>query len=114
MYEEHGEELTVLNRETLDTLTWIGSQFWMVELLPWCEFYFIVYDQTDEAKYSIVRFLPDWTPGAIFKQIAAKVRDAQLKMRFWPWETAVNGFASLSFMYGYKLIAVAEERNCRT
>jgi hypothetical protein len=36
VYEDHGAELTVLNREALDQVTWMSRQLWLVEFMPFC------------------------------------------------------------------------------
>lgn len=36
IYRERGQELTDLNRETLDLVTRVSTQFWLVNFLPFC------------------------------------------------------------------------------
>ncbi|PVG03046.1 cytochrome P450 [Serendipita vermifera] len=68
VYEAHGKELTELNQKALDQVTWVGGQLWLVEFLP------------------ILKKLPDWTPGAVFKRVAAEASVMARRIHLWPWE----------------------------
>lgn len=38
IYKEHGKEMKDLNHETLDLVTWVSTQFWLVNFIPWRTF----------------------------------------------------------------------------
>ncbi|PVG03050.1 cytochrome P450 [Serendipita vermifera] len=67
VFEEHGHELIKLNHEAQMDLIWMGTQLWMVEIIP------------------SLQYIPEWTPGAFFKKFGAKGRAMQEKVHWWPW-----------------------------
>lgn len=73
IYKEHGKEMKDLNHETLDLVTWVSTQFWLVNFIPW------------------LRFLPDWLPLS-FKKIGNKGLELQKQMHFWPWQQTVDHY----------------------
>ncbi|CCA77500.1 hypothetical protein PIIN_11477 [Serendipita indica DSM 11827] len=73
IYKEHGKEMKDLNHETLDLVTWVSTQFWLVNFIPW------------------LRFLPDWLPLS-FKKIGNKGLELQKRMHFWPWQQTVDHY----------------------
>ncbi|KAG8833075.1 hypothetical protein FRC20_007746, partial [Serendipita sp. 405] len=73
VYKQHGKELSDLNHETLDLVTGVSIQFWLVNFIP------------------SLRYLPDWLPLA-FKKVGKRGMDLQRRMHFWPWEVTMRHF----------------------
>jgi hypothetical protein len=39
VYQAHGEELVGINRQRIELITWVFTQFWMVDVFPLCKFF---------------------------------------------------------------------------
>lgn len=72
VFEEIGENLIELNTATVRQMNWVAGQFWLVEYLP------------------ILKYLPDWTPGAEFKLVAKEGYELQNAIRHWPFTKALE------------------------
>lgn len=93
VFDETGEELIKLNTETVRQLSWVAGQFFLVEYLPFREPLSIDASHCNEAnlrKQTLVRHLPEWTPGAQFKKVARTGFDFQRRIRFEGWSKATE------------------------
>lgn len=102
MYEDHGKELTAINREALDQVTWAGTQFWLVEFLP----------ISTTLRYRVeihfvtalsVRHIPSWVPGAGFKKFGEKNAILQRKIHHFPWGEAQRRYVRVYLISGTKI-----------
>ncbi|PVF96201.1 cytochrome P450 [Serendipita vermifera] len=73
IYRAHGDELVQLNAETLELVTWVGTQFWLVNFIH------------------SLHYLPDWLPLP-FKKIGKKGLELQERMHYWPWGQTVKHY----------------------
>lgn len=65
IHRDHVEDLAQMSKENVDVVVYINSHFWFVNTIPF------------------LRYLPKWTPGAKFHQIAARGKAVQEKVRYW-------------------------------
>jgi hypothetical protein len=47
--------------------------------------------------FTVVKQLPDWTPGAVFKQVAAQASKMAYRIHVWPWEEVNARYVSVRF-----------------
>ncbi|KIM33242.1 hypothetical protein M408DRAFT_151524 [Serendipita vermifera MAFF 305830] len=87
VYQQHGEELTRLNVESVDLVTWVRMQLWLVNVFP------------------IARFLPSWLPGLQFPKVVTKGKNLLRKLRHWGFslvkQDVEHGKADLSVISKY-------------
>jgi hypothetical protein len=47
--------------------------------------------------FTVVKQLPNWTPGAVFKQVAAQASKMAYRIHVWPWEEVNARYVSIRF-----------------
>lgn len=92
VWDDHGQELADLNIELMKLVAPAFHQFWLVNYIPICRTDILL--PHADTEIAAVRFIPNWFPGARFKQLGQKTMRLQNLIREKPFQYAADHFAT--------------------
>ena len=89
IFNENGQKILEMNHQGVNSMAFIASRFWFVDVFPLCMHTFLSMMLYTSLRFS-VQYIPSWFPGATFQQVAKKSRIVSDYIRYEPWRLLLD------------------------